>query len=447
MSGPKTSQLTLEQLIQMRLASARQETDQAIADAIQRIQSIGNDLLARSAQMTDASDMENDIERAVRTAENRLYSECRLTATSSIDGIEAAATRCKRQAASILEGFTSEMAPIKKHIEEHSEAHSRFESNADFAQLLRDAACAQSERDKGASNSASASDSTSIPVAQGTSSEEADHIQETARKTLSLLASEALPAQDRSVLLRAAMLPAEEMAAQIAPLLPDMEANEQAMKDLTTQAKVLASRFPQYRLPRFASLDEAQCAKDELEKMQAEADRDAYIQACIDEVMTRHGYDIAHSVTMGAASTSGHRLYSSDTQTETNICSFLSKEGDLMLQIAGANPGEDIQDGDAISLDIAQDASDMASLLDAQTNFCAVYDEISDELAEFGITNKVVNREAPATRYCRIVSKAESSTGQSAGIPKAFEETDAPSATRKQRQRRQSPKREAREMR
>ena len=127
----------------------------------------------------------------------------------------------------------------------------------------------------------------------------------------------------------------------------------------------------------------------------------AYLKACIDAVMARHGYTIARSVTMGRDLMGTHRLFGREDATE-GLHAFVSDAGDLMLQVAGLPGGiEAVEDGEVVTMEAAPGGARTERLLADQHDFCAVYDEIAEDLAAFGITNTVRYKAAPDTAFCR----------------------------------------------
>lgn len=73
-----------------------------------------------------------------------------------------------------------------------------------------------------------------------------------------------------------------------------------------------------------------------------------------------------------------------------------------MLQVAGLPEGiEAVADGEIMAMEPAPAGTRTERLLADQHDFCAVYDEIADDLAAFGITNAVRYKAAPGAVFCR----------------------------------------------
>lgn len=234
-----------------------------------------------------------------------------------------------------------------------------------------------------------------------------NHVQEVARRALALIASPCTLPADRALLLETTRELGPQAAAQLALLLPTMESNAAAMADLIAliedaEADLRAQSVPfAEAFGTFATLEEAVGRLETLRALQLQVDRNAYLKACIDAVMARHGYTIARSVTMGRDLMGTHRLFSREDATE-GLHAFVSDAGDLMLQVAGLPGGiEAVEDGEVVTMEAAPGGARTERLLADQHDFCAVYDEIAEDLAAFGITNTVRYKAAPDTAFCR----------------------------------------------
>lgn len=234
-----------------------------------------------------------------------------------------------------------------------------------------------------------------------------NHVQEVARRALALIASPCTLPADRALLLETTRELGPQAAAQLALLLPTMESNAAAMADLIAliedaEADLRAQSVPfAEAFGTFATLEEAVGRLETLRALQLQVDRNAYLKACIDTVMARHGYTIARSVTMGRDLMGTHRLFGREDATE-GLHAFVSDAGDLMLQVAGLPGGiEAVEDGEVVTMKAAPGGARTERLLADQHDFCAVYDEIAEDLAAFGITNTVRYKAAPDTAFCR----------------------------------------------
>lgn len=450
MSGPKTSQLEIERRIQAQLAALRSDVDHGRARARRRIAARRDELLAAAAGCEGCGEIAEDIRAVAARTLARLDAECSFTPCPRMEDSVESAARCTTSAAAIADAFDAEAAGLAERIER---ARMRQEAHADardFAAMLQEAVdqAADISADAGdaergnqgesALESGGATDATSTmaesaetvggtravdfarSAQESSSGAAADDAQAIAARALALVNDPyALPA-DRALLLDAARDFGTTTAPQIALLLPAMESNAAAMADLAALIDDAAAQLASRGLaapaapPAFATLEEGAHHLEALRAALDQADRDAYLQVCIDTVMARHGYDIARSVRMGRDLAGTHRLYGSAAGTE-GIHAFVSDQGDLMLQVAGTPRGlANVEDGDEVSLEAAPAGLRSEALLESQNDFCAVYDEIADELAEFGIVNSVRYKAPPDAAFCREVVKAEAAEGASA---------------------------------
>ncbi|WP_304426037.1 hypothetical protein [uncultured Adlercreutzia sp.] len=466
MSGPKTSQLEIERRIQAQLAALRSDVDHGRARARRRIAARRDELLAAAAGCEGCGDIAEDIREAAARALARLDAECVFTPCPRMEDSVESAARCTTSAAAIADAFDAEAAGLAERIER---ARMRQEAHADardFTAMLQaavdqtagisaDAGDAErgsqgeSALESGGTADTASATAENVETVGGTravgfaesdressSGAAADDAQAIAARALALVNDPyALPA-DRALLLDAARDFGAATAPQIALLLPAMESNAAAMADLAALIDDAAAQLASRGLaapaapPAFATLEEAAHHLEALRAALDQADRDAYLQVCIDTVMARHGYDIARSVRMGRDLAGTHRLYGSAAGTE-GIHAFVSDQGDLMLQVAGTPRGlANVEDGDEVSLEAAPAGLRSEALLESQSDFCAVYDEIADDLAEFGIVNSVRYKAAPDAAFCREVVKAEAAEGASATATAQRRRRKAGAATR-----------------
>ena len=436
MSGPKTSQLEIERMIAAQLEALRSDVDGATARARRRVEELRDRLTALARSCPEAEEAAASVQALAATALARLADECAFTPAAAMADSVALSARCCARAATIADAFCAEAAAPEERI-----LRARFRADAavdarDFAALLRAAATARTTAATDADEA-----TTQTPGTTGTDTAPPD-IQEIARRAWDLVQSPHTLAADRALLMEHSRRLEPATAAQLALLLPAMEANEAAMAELASLIATLEQRAePDTALghraaPRaFATLEEAVARVERLRARQAEADRNAYLQACIDEVMARHGYDIVRSVSLGRELTGTHHLFGS-TEDTAGIHSFLSEEGDLMLQIAGLPEGIDaVTDGEAVCLEATDDPARADELLRAQEAFCAVYDEIADELAAYGITNRVQYRAAADgafSREMREATRAEQAAATT-GVEAAPVQTTTRSAHRRRK--------------
>lgn len=452
MSGPKTSQLEIERMIRAQLEALRSDVDHGRARARRRITALLAELLDEAEGCAEAEEAAASLRMLADAALAQLTAECAFTPATAMAESTARAERCTARAAAIADAFEREARPLAERIQRARAQAAAATDAHDFATLLAQAAAENAEaaaveaarsfmadehclapesaiaETQGGSRSAptekAASEGTAMqlePVGgdlgrpssatrdAGGVSAESDPVQEVSRRALALIASPCTLPADRALLLETTRELGTEVATQLALLLPTMESNANAMADLIAliedaEADLRAQNVPFVAAASaFATLEEAAGRLEALRALQLQADRNAYLRACIDAVMARHGYTIARSVTMGRDLAGTHRLFGRDSATE-GLHAFVSDAGDLMLQVAGLPEGIGaVEDGEVVTMEPSPAGMRADRLLADQRDFCAVYDEIADDLAAFGITNAVRYKAAPSTAFCREV--------------------------------------------
>lgn len=412
MSGPKTSQLEIERMIRAQLEALRSDVDHGRARARRRIASLRDELLAEAEGCAEAADAAQSVRRLAEAALAKLTEECSFEPATAMKDSMARAERCTTRAAAIADAFENEVRPLAERIQRARARADSATKSQDFAALLAQAAeestaevaISTARSFMASEHCAEMGASAAHPAA---TAEGADLVQDASRRALELIASPFTLPADRTLLLETVRELGPETAAQLALLLPTMETNAEAMADLTALVEDAEAelRGRGVALPAavgaFATLEEAAARLEALRALQARADRNAYLRACIDEVMARRGYTIARSVTMGRDLAGTHRLFGRSDATE-GLHAFVSDQGDLMLQVTGLPSGiEAVAEGEVVSMEPAEAGQRTDALLERQRDFCAVYDEIAEELAAFGITNAVRYRAEPDAAFCR----------------------------------------------
>lgn len=152
----------------------------------------------------------------------------------------------------------------------------------------------------------------------------------------------------------------------------------------------------------FATVDEAQAYLTALEQTRAEEQQHKYLSACIDEVMRRHGYDIARSVTLERATFGEHRLFGSAADDE-GIHVFVNDAGDAMLEAVSAPDLADLPADATVTIAPTSDPEQAQAMIALQQDFCSVYAEIEAELAAYGVHLDTIHRCAPSTQFSKVV--------------------------------------------
>ena len=414
MSGPKTSQLEIERMIRAQLEALRSDVDHSRARARRRIAALLNELLNEAEGCAEAEEAAASLRQLAEAALAQLTAECAFTPATAMAESVARTERCSSRAVAIADAFEREAHPLAERIQRARAQAAAASEARDFTAVLAKAAKE--------SATAAAVEGTAMQVEPvggnlGRPSPAAvdesgtliarNHVQEVARRALALIASPCTLPADRALLLETTRELGPQAAAQLALLLPTMESNAAAMADLIAliedaEADLRAQSVPfAEAFGTFATLEEAVGRLETLRALQLQVDRNAYLKACIDTVMARHGYTIARSVTMGRDLMGTHRLFGREDATE-GLHAFVSDAGDLMLQVAGLPGGiEAVEDGEVVTMEAAPGGARTERLLADQHDFCAVYDEIAEDLAAFGITNTVRYKAAPDTAFCR----------------------------------------------
>ena len=189
-------------------------------------------------------------------------------------------------------------------------------------------------------------------------------------------------------------------------LLPSCEREAIYMRDIVTQIEELEYLLSPDDLlgeeasNTFASLDEAERYLESLKAKRAAVRQQEYLRSCIDEVMARHGYDIARSVTLSQRVAGEHFVFGNE-EASKGVHVFVSQNGDMMMEAVGVSDPASIVEGDQVSIAKTGDADQANYLFEFQEDFCAVYAEIANELEAYGIHMNTVHRFTPSVEYSR----------------------------------------------
>ena len=189
-------------------------------------------------------------------------------------------------------------------------------------------------------------------------------------------------------------------------LLPSCEREAVYMREIITQVEELerilspSDLDSEGVLSTFASLDDAEHYLESLKMRRIAARQQEYLRSCIDEVMARHGYDIARSVTLHQQVAGEHLVFGNE-EADEGIHVFVSQNGDMMMEAVGVSDPASIVEGDQVRIAKTGDADQANYLLEFQEGFCAVYAEIADELEAYGIHMNTIHRFAPSVEYSK----------------------------------------------
>ena len=454
MSGPKTSELEIQQRIRERLDALRHRVDRSVTRARRdidgRVAQLRSLLGGGAGAGERGVELLAELEHAAERARRRLRAECSFAPASRMDQSEARAEQAVSQAAEIQGAFESEAERIFAAAETLAERRAEQARTADFAARLRAVAAGQvaavggsegesgccgerlctESHDKAAapydaqrsfatapsdSMAAEGGERALLATAGASDVPAGPDVQEVARRALELIADPCTMEADRVVLLRHGANLTEGTVGALELLLAPMERNARTMGDMLASIETLRDALDAEGVDtgsaatgRFATLEEAAAEVARLEALRRQAAENAYLRTCIDEVMARHGYDICRSVTMGRDLTGTHSLYGAEGE-RAGLHVFASDRGDLMIQVAGLPQGIGaVADGSPVAYESAEEGVRASELVEAQRDFCSVYDEIAEELAEFGIANRVRYRAKPDAAFSReMVAVAE----------------------------------------
>lgn len=130
-----------------------------------------------------------------------------------------------------------------------------------------------------------------------------------------------------------------------------------------------------------------------LEQIASEAEEQAYISQCIDEVMLEMGYNLIGSreVTKKSGKHFRNELYLFDEGTAVNVTK--SDDGQITMELGGLDNADRIPT-----------ASESHQLCENMCEFCEDYEEIEKRLAKKGIKTKRISILPPEEQYAQIIN-------------------------------------------
>lgn len=123
-----------------------------------------------------------------------------------------------------------------------------------------------------------------------------------------------------------------------------------------------------------------------------------YIKRQIDEVMTKHGYDVVRSDMLEVASESGQILYGVDSETAINV--FVSEESQVTMRVVG------------IGFDDQISGEEDEKLFQQQCAFCSLHPQITAELAMRGVILHTKKHMPPDKKFNKKIQTKEKSGNQ-----------------------------------
>lgn len=180
------------------------------------------------------------------------------------------------------------------------------------------------------------------------------------------------------------------------------------VEDLYNECRALKARcdaldMQSTDLPPLWQMTDANMLSQLRDTLYKEADcaaRNAYIAHAIDEVMTRHGYNVKRSVQLASLANSQgafpHSLYLDESQGTAIHVAVSPQRGAVMMETALYGPGlAEGPDGMVIERVAVQGEWERRQLVMQQQQFCTLFGQLSQELAEYGVVlNKTADKPA-----------------------------------------------------
>lgn len=440
MSGPKTSYISIEEQIRMQLTAA----DKAITAAFSRAQTELDkaedriESLVRSLRICSESQLADSVFEQASVAIGRAsaqFSDVRaqrsaLETCASIGQIDAQANIISNNIRMIKDEALRALKSLEDDAQEVLCKAQRNAEASSFASMLHEVLAESGKADSAVAKAGNATVVSAVAagkeesaVAENTPIWEdvADvmaHPEYLTSKTAHVLiehGSQLLDVVEQCAAQQAISTDqidqsvfrlASNQANIMLELLPACEREAVYMSEIITQIDELErilspGDLDSEKAPAtFASLDDAERYLEELKATRVVDRQQEYLRSCIDEVMRRHGYDIARSVTLDHQVAGEHLVFGNEIASE-GIHVFVGENGDMMMEAVGVSDPASIAEGGQVSITKVQDADRANYLLELQEDFCAVYAEIADELEVYGIHMNTIHRCAPSARYSK----------------------------------------------
>ena len=438
MSGPKTSHISIEEQIRTQLAAADKSLIAAFSRAQTELDRVEDriEVLVRSLDSCGDSQLANHVFEQARVMIDRASARLSdvhaqrsaLEACTSISEIDAQTSVLSHNIRTIKDEALRALEPLAESLEEALHKAQRNREASSFAAMLHGVLA------ESAANVANDVVNAALKTTESTLNWEdiVDSVGDAVSHYASVMAHpEYLTSKTARVLIEhgARFLDAvEQCAAQqdasadqfsqatlhtvsnqvniMRELLPSCEREAVYMREIITQVEELerilspSDLDSEGVLSTFASLDDAEHYLESLKMRRIAARQQEYLRSCIDEVMARHGYDIARSVTLHQQVAGEHLVFGNE-EADEGIHVFVSQNGDMMMEAVGVSDPASIVEGDQVRIAKTGDADQANYLLEFQEGFCAVYAEIADELEAYGIHMNTIHRFAPSVEYSK----------------------------------------------
>ena len=148
----------------------------------------------------------------------------------------------------------------------------------------------------------------------------------------------------------------------------------------------------------FATKEEIQAAIVEVKnKAEAKISKD-YVKRQIDEVMSKHGYDVVRSDLLEEANQDGQILYGVDQETAINV--FISSENQVTMRVVG------------IGFDSEVSCEEEDKLYQQQCAFCSLHPQITAELNMRGVILHTKKHMPPDRKFNKKIQTKSSNNTQ-----------------------------------
>lgn len=148
----------------------------------------------------------------------------------------------------------------------------------------------------------------------------------------------------------------------------------------------------------FTTSEEIHAAIDEVKnKAEAQISKD-YVKRQIDEVMSKHGYDVVRSDLLEEANKDGQILYGVDQETAINV--FISSENQVTMRVVGIGFDSDVS------------CEEDDKLYQQQCAFCSLHPQITAELNMRGVILHTKKHMPPDRKFNKKIQKKSSNNTQ-----------------------------------
>ncbi|WP_080800205.1 hypothetical protein [Arabiibacter massiliensis] len=438
MSGPKSGELTLEQIMAQRLQAERERNASILKEALREVRKRAAKLNAQCADAGKFGQLASeDCRKLVAECENRLVETATRGYPAQLAEAQAFNRRLEASCDQAITKLAASLKDIEGRVGRDAEALARldrldsfaekFSANASVKRFDFGEAIERAERLRAETSSAkSASAPRAAQMASASPFEVLDEVRNLFSTISALSMDEALVAQQRATLLASArdlraaleeyqldhdrIVALENAAAVCRTIARGAARAADDMGDVYTECRLLQRRCRELSvgfaelppLQSFKGIAEVQRLEADLAKRYRELANDAYFADALDRVMEKHGYGVKRAVCLSEQAIPGHVLYA-NTESDVGIHAYVSPSGMVMMETASIS-GAVLDDEDGVQVERAQAASayDRLRLVDEQRRFCNVFAEFADDLKAYGIC-LAKKSDMPPSEECSVV--------------------------------------------